>query len=67
MRLEKATVVATKLRVFLLDSGKNQSLLSQLGIKNQLLFPTRYIEHIDIASNMVFSSQLVALEVTKEA
>ena len=67
MRLEKATAIATKLRVFLWDKNLNQSLLSQLNIKNSLLFPSECIKHVDIASNMLFFAQLVGFKITNEA
>lgn len=67
MRFEIATAIATKLRVLLSDTAKNKSLLSLLNIKNRLLFPSQCIKHVDIASNMIFSAQLVGFKITNEA
>ena len=63
MRLEKATAIATKMRVLIFDNGNNKSLLNQLNIKDCLLFQSKCIDHTDIASNLLFSSLLVSLQV----
>ncbi|MBO4701107.1 MAG: hypothetical protein J5625_00455 [Lachnospiraceae bacterium] len=63
MRKERASAVAAKLRVFLSDTNGNQALLSQLGFKEDMLFPWEYYGGQDIASNLVFSSKLVGISV----
>ena len=61
MRHEIATTIATKLRVFMYDTGNSVSLLKQLDIKQKILFS--YDNSGDIASNLVFSSSLVGIQI----
>jgi len=66
MRLEIAAAIATKLRVFVADSKNNHSLIKQLGIKDSLLFPVEFVNGPDLASNLIFSSRLVGIQVSAD-
>lgn len=66
LRHEYATALATKLRVLLSDTKKNSSLSHKLGIKKHLLFQSECIDNPDYASNLMFSSSLVGLQINKK-
>lgn len=63
----RAVTIAALIRTLLCDSGRNKSVLSQLGIKERLLFmPTCADGQIDIASNLAPSYLLVDCQITSD-
>ena len=60
-----AVAIAAQLRTLLYDSGRNKSVLSQLGMKDRLYFmPTCAYGQIDMAANLVPSYSLVDCHIT---
>lgn len=67
LREEYAISIATRLRVLLNDEGKNCSLLTLLGKKQDYRFPEVAVDVFSrIPSNMCFSSLLTSLQVTPQ-